>query len=152
METEKLEKIVNKHRYEKAALLAILHEVQEEDRGLDVDALRQISKLMDVSFAHVYGLATFYAAFSTGKKGELEIRVCDGLACHLNGAADIIEALKSELHIDMDETSWDEKYSLHRVQCLGLCIIGPNASFSGKAFSKLSREKLLKTLERMKGK
>ena len=152
METEKLEKIVNKHRYEKAALLAILHEVQEEDRGLDVDALRQISKLMDVSFAHVYGLATFYAAFSTGKKGELEIRVCDGLACHLNGAADIIEALKSELHIDMDETSWDEKYSLHRVQCLGLCTIGPNASFNGKAFSKLSREKLLKTLERMKGK
>jgi NADH:ubiquinone oxidoreductase subunit E len=152
MEKERLEKVVNKHRYEKAALLAILHEVQEEDRGLDVDSLRHISRLMDVSFAHVYGLATFYAAFSTVKKGETEIRVCDGLACHLNGAAEIIESLKNELDIEMDETSWDEKYSLHRVQCLGLCTIGPNASFDGKAYSELSREKLLEILEGMKGK
>ncbi|MFH1481628.1 MAG: NAD(P)H-dependent oxidoreductase subunit E [Pseudomonadota bacterium] len=142
MEKAKIEKIVGKHRHEKAALLAILHEVQHEEREVSMESLKSISELIDVSFAHVYGLATFYSAFSTTKKGETVIRVCDGIACHLNGSEGIIEALKSHLNIDMGESSWDGKYSLEKVHCLGLCTIGPNIECNGKAYSRLDGERV----------
>ena len=84
MEKEKIERIVNKHRHEKSAILAILHEVQAEDKQLDAESLRHIAKLLGIPYANVYGLATFYTAFSTRKKGQTLIRACDGISCHIN--------------------------------------------------------------------
>ena len=151
MEKAKIEIIVGKHRHEKAALLAILHEVQHEEREVSMESLKSISELIDVSFAHVYGLATFYSAFSTTKKGDTVIRVCDGIACYLNGAEKMIEVLKSYLHIDMGESSWDGKYSLERVHCLGLCTIGPNMECKGKAHSRLNGERAQQVLREKGG-
>jgi len=147
MEREKIKKIVEKHRHEKAALLAILHEIQEEDRELGVESLRYVSELLKEPFAHIYGLATFYDAFSTTRKGEIEIRVCDGIACHIRGGDFVKEALESHLKINIGETSWDDQVSLGKVQCLGLCSIGPNISLNGEAHSKLTRKSVVKLLK-----
>lgn len=148
MEKEKVEKIVRKHRHEKAALLAILHDIQEEEKQLGMDSLRYVSELLRVPYARVYGLATFYSAFNTAaRKGETEIRICDGICCHIRGSEDLISALKSRLDIDFEETSWSKKYSLEKVHCLGLCSIGPNVSFNAKTYSKVDREKMLRLLD-----
>jgi len=143
MEREKIRKIVSKHRHEKAAILAILHEVQQKERQLEMESLRYIAELLKVPFANVYGVATFYSAFSTSKKGETVIRICDGICCHINGSDEVIKALKSYLNIEIGETSWDEKYSMEKVECLGLCSIGPNISFSAKAYCRLNKEKIV---------
>ena len=68
MEREKIKKIVSKHRHEKAAILAILHEIQEEDKQLDTESLSYIAQLLKMPFANVFGLATFYSAFSLWRK------------------------------------------------------------------------------------
>jgi len=147
MEKDRIRKIVRKHRHEKSALLAILHEVQAEDRQLDSESLKYISKLLKVPYANVYGLVTFYSAFSTTKKGKTVIKACDGISCHINGANEIIETLKSGFNLDMGETTWDEKFTLEKVQCLGLCSIGPNVSFNFDTYSKLDKERMEMILE-----
>ena len=147
MEKDRIRKIVRKHRHEKSALLAILHEVQAEDKQLDSESLKYISKLLKVPYANVYGLVTFYSAFSTAKKGKTVIKACDGIACHINGANEIIETLKSGFNLDMGETTWDEKFTLEKVQCLGLCSIGPNVSFNFDTYSKLDKERMEMILE-----
>ena len=147
MEKDRIRKIVRKHRHEKSALLAILHEVQAEDKQLDSESLKYISKLLKVPYANVYGLVTFYSAFSTTKKGKTVIKACDGIACHINGANEIIETLKSGFNLDMGETTWDEKFTLEKVQCLGLCSIGPNVSFNFDTYSKLDKERMEMILE-----
>jgi len=147
MEKERIRKIVRKHRHEKSALLAILHEVQAEDRQLDIESLKYISKLLKVPYANVYGLVTFYSAFSTTKKGKTVIKACDGISCHINGADEIIEVLKSKFNLEMGETTWDEKFTLEKVQCLGLCSIGPNVAFNIDTYSKLSKERIETILE-----
>jgi NADH:ubiquinone oxidoreductase subunit E len=151
MEKEKIQRIVSRHRHEKAAILAILHEVQAEDKHLGIESLRYIAQLLKVPFATIYGLATFYSAFSTTKKGEVEIRVCNGISCHLNGAEEVIEELKSRLNIEIGEATWDEKCTLEKVECLGLCSIGPNVSFNGRAYSHLNKEEILRILEKRVG-
>ncbi|MFH1991091.1 MAG: NAD(P)H-dependent oxidoreductase subunit E [Pseudomonadota bacterium] len=142
---------MTKHRHEKAAILAILHEIQEEDKQLETESLNYIAQLLKVPVANVYGLATFYSAFSLWKKGDTEIRVCDGISCHIKGSDKIIGALKSHLNVEIGETTWDKKFSLEKVNCLGLCAIAPNASFNGEAHSQLNIEKILEILkERIK--
>lgn len=152
MNRERIKKIVSQYRHEKAAILLILHEVQQEDKQLEMESLRYIAQLLKVPFANVYGLATFYGAFSTVRKGRVEIRVCNGISCHINGADDVIEVLKSHLNVEMGETTWDEKFSLETVECLGLCSIGPNLSLDGKPHSQLTREKTVKVLRKSMGK
>lgn len=151
MKKEQIKKIVNKHRHERSALLAILHEVQEIDRKLDIETLRQISEQLKIPFANVYGLATFYSAFSTGKIGDTVVRVCDGISCHLNGAGEVIDALKSCLNLEIGETSWNGRFSLQKVHCLGLCSIGPNVSFNDDTRSNLDKEKVVKLLKQRAG-
>ena len=148
MKKDEIQKIVHKHRHEKSALLAILHEVQEIDKQLDIESLKYISQLLNVPYANVYGLVTFYSAFSTIKKGETVIRACDGISCHINGADEIIETLKTAFNLKVGETAWDGKSSLEKVHCLGLCSIGPNVSFNDKTYSKLNKDKLIEILQK----
>lgn len=151
MEKEKVRRIVGKHRHEKAAILAILHEVQEKDRQLDMETLKYIAELLKVPFAYVYGITTFYDAFSTTKKGDTQIRVCNGISCHIRGADQIKDILTSRLNLDLGQTSWNEKYSLDKVECLGLCSIGPNVSFNGRTYSHLDKDKLLDIFQEQTG-
>lgn len=51
-------------------MAAILHKVQEEDKELDMESQRYIAQLLRVPFVNIYGLVTFYRAFSTSEKGE----------------------------------------------------------------------------------
>ena len=53
MEKEKIQRIVFRHRHEKAAILAILHEVQAEDKYLGMESLRYIAQLLKVPFATI---------------------------------------------------------------------------------------------------
>ncbi|MDF1593133.1 MAG: NAD(P)H-dependent oxidoreductase subunit E [Desulfobacterales bacterium] len=147
MKREKVQKIVGNHRHEKAALLAILHEIQEDEKQIDMESIQYLSELMKVPAAHIYGIVTFYSAFTTGKKGETEIKMCDGISCHLNGADEVTAALKSRLHIKTGETTQDGKYSLENVHCLGLCCIGPNATFNHKTYCNLNKEKIIDILQ-----
>ena len=146
MKRDQIEAIVRKHRHEKAALLAILHDIQEHDKELSVESLRYVSELLKEPFSHIYGLATFYSAFSTTKKGETEIRVCDGISCYLKGSELITKRLKDHLGIKEKETTWDGRFSLERVHCLGLCSIGPNVSFNDKVFSGVNEHEVLEIL------
>lgn len=152
MEREKIQEIVRKHRHEKAALLAILHEVQQQEKHLGKESLQHIADILEISFAHLYGLATFYSAFSSTEKGKTEIRVCDGISCRIHGADEIFEALKPELNVEEGQTTADREYSLERVHCLGLCSIGPNAALNEKVYSRLTREKIVGILAARKEK
>ncbi len=148
MEREKIEMIVSQHSNEKAAILSLLHALQKEDKQIEMDSLRYLAKLLKVPFANVYGLATFYSAYTTSKKGETEIRVCDGITCHINGSDAVITALRDHLRINMGETSLDGRYSLEKVECLGLCSIGPNVSFDDRIYPGLNKDKIIEILRK----
>ena len=47
----------------------------------------------------------------------------------------------------MGETTWDKKFSLEKVQCLGLCSIGPNVAFNMDTYSKLNKERIEMIIE-----
>ncbi len=107
------------------SLIPILQEIQEEFNYLSEKSIREVAARLELPLHHVYSVATFYNVFSLKPKGRNIVRVCTGSACHIRGAARILEEIERSLGIKNGETSGDGNFSLETVNCLGACALGP---------------------------
>ena len=69
-------------------LLPTLHAVNDGVGWLSPEAIDHIAERLDLGPAEVYGVATFYALFSTSERPALQEHVCVDLACRMNGATE----------------------------------------------------------------
>ena len=123
--TTKVDSIIRKHKGEKKALIPILHDIQEEYNYLPHEALNLVSKSLDVPLIDIFGVATFYRAFSLEPRGMHKVTVCLGTACHVRGAAKVLEEFERKLNINNGNTTEDKQFTLETVNCFGCCAIGP---------------------------
>jgi len=137
----KVNEIVEKYKYEKTSLIAVLQEVQEEYRYLPEEIMTYIATIMDISPASVYGVATFYSQFSLNPKGKYEVKVCDGTACHVRGSMPVYKAIKNQLGLKGSKfTTNDLQFSVETVRCLGACALAPVVVINDKVYSKVTPE------------
>ncbi len=137
----KVNEIVEKYKYEKSNLIAILQEVQEEYRYLPEEIMTYIATIMEISPASVYGVATFYSQFSLDPKGKYEIKVCDGTACHVRGSMPVYNAIKKKLGLTGSKfTTEDLQFSVETVRCVGACALAPVVLINEKVYSKVTAE------------
>src|SRR5450756_1084494 len=121
VELKKAKEIVARYHGERSSLIAILQDVQEAYRYLPQEALIYISQELFVPLTKVYEVATFYKAFSLTPQGEHIVKLCMGTACHVRGAAKILDQLERTLHLKPGQTSSDYKFTLETVNCVGAC-------------------------------
>lgn len=119
------EGIIQQHPQEKRSLIPILQDLQAKYNYLPPVALNMVSQTLDVPLIDIISVASFYNAFSLEPKGEHQITVCMGTACHVRGAPKILEEFEKNLKIQAGKTREDGKFSLDTVACLGCCAIGP---------------------------
>lgn len=131
-DTKKLKGIIARYNGEKNFLLAILQDIQEVYNYLPLPILKMVSREMDIPLMRVYEVATFYNAFSLTPRGEHVVRLCVGTACHVRGAAGILDKLERTLEIKPGETSGDMKFTLETVNCVGACALGPVMVMDGE--------------------
>ena len=125
MNQKGIDKILEKHGYEDSSIITILQDLQEEDNYLSENDLVYISENLPIPLTRIYRIATFYNAFSLTPRGRYPISVCLGTACHVRGAPMVLDRLRLELGIDVDEVTEDGLFSLETVNCLGACAMGP---------------------------
>lgn len=82
-------------------LIEHLHKLNDAFRCLHDRHLVALSKEMNIPMAEVYEVATFYHHFEVVRGDEkapgVTVRVCDGLACELAGAQDLLARLPALL-------------------------------------------------------
>ena len=82
-------------------LIEHLHKLNDAYRCLHDRHLVALAKEMNIPMAEVYEVATFYHHFEVVRGDEkapgVTIRVCDGLACELAGAQDLLARLQGLL-------------------------------------------------------
>ena len=61
------------------------------------DALRLVARTLDLPYAHVYGVATFYTMFRREPGGTNTIRMCTNISCMLRGGYEVLEAFEQKL-------------------------------------------------------
>jgi NADH-quinone oxidoreductase subunit E len=122
---ERLSSILEPYKGKGSALIPILQEVQAELGYLPEEAMLAIAKTTGVPESQVYGVATFYAQFYFSRRGKNQTKVCSGTACHVKGAARVLDAFERELGIACGTTSEDYEHTLETVACVGSCALAP---------------------------
>ena len=98
--------------------------------------------------AEIYGIITFYSQFRLKPVGKNLIRICEGTACHVNGAKTVLSILQDELGISIGETTDDGNFSLVSVACLGCCSLAPVMMINGETFGNLIPDKIKKAIRK----
>jgi len=119
-------------------MLEAFYAIQEQFSYLPEEALTEAAKIYNVPASQAYGVATFYAMYSTKPRGKNVIRICESAPCHIAGAANVVAALERELGIKMGETTADSKFTLEFTECVGKCQATPVITINGKAYGDVT--------------
>ncbi len=90
-DVEILEKTDSDH----VGVIDLLERIQARYGYLPENELRIVAEQTGRSLVDVYGVATFYKAFSLKPRGKHLISVCLGTACHVQGGQRIAEAFQA---------------------------------------------------------
>jgi len=147
IDLKRIDSIIQRYVDERSALIALLQDIQKEYNYLPKEALKRVAQKLEVPFAQIYSLATFYRAFSLKPKGKFRVCVCTGTACHVKGAQDILDRIERELGITEGDTTTDGLFSIEEVRCVGACGLAPIISVGEQRYGRLSQGKLLKIID-----
>jgi len=148
VDIERVKEVIDKNSGHPELLISVLQDIQREFRYLPREALEEVSGALGVPLSKVYGVATFYNAFSLTPKGEKIVRVCQGTACHIKGADLIQEHLETGLGLKPGETSADLKYSLEVVNCLGVCAMAPVVVVNDKMHGNVRCDRAMRLVKK----
>lgn len=148
--TDKVDKILARYGYDESLLVSILQDIQVQFNYLPKDVLVRVSRDLKIPVTQVYSVATFFKAFSLKPRGRHLVRVCLGTACHVRGAARIVDKIELELGIKAGETTKDKKFTMERVNCIGACALGPMVVVDEQYFGGMTIDKVKPLLEKYK--
>ncbi len=137
---QELMAVIAKHKDQRGATIPVLHEAQEIYGYLPIEVQKMISEGLGVSLAEIYGIVTFYTQFSLNPKGKYEIGVCLGTACYVKGSGDILDEIKKELGIDVEECTPDGKFSITATRCVGACGLAPVVTINDDVYGRLEKK------------
>ena len=148
MNQKELLNIIGKHEGDQGGLISVLEDVQSNCGYLPQEVLETIARETGRSLVDVFGVATFYRAFSLKPRGKRLVSVCLGTACHVRGSPAVADEVKSQLGIGTGETTADGEFTLEVVNCLGACALGPIVVAVGHYFLNVNKKKVKPILDR----
>jgi NADH:ubiquinone oxidoreductase subunit E len=116
-------------------VIPALHLAQKEFGHLSDDALKLVARTLEVPYAHVYGVATFYTMFRREPSGTNTIRMCTNISCMLRGGYEVLEAFEKKLGLKKGQSSKD--FTLIEEECIAACANAPCAVVGTRYFLDL---------------
>jgi NADH-quinone oxidoreductase subunit E len=134
-----IDQTIAKHSGQPGELLGVLEAVQEHNphKFLSPETLRYIAAKLDIPLSRLFSVATFYALFNLEPQGDNTICICRGTACHTRNSRALLESLRYELGLGIDDgenggdadkislTTPDQKFTVRTVACFGQCALAP---------------------------
>ncbi|MGA2688733.1 MAG: NAD(P)H-dependent oxidoreductase subunit E [Candidatus Korobacteraceae bacterium] len=134
-----IDQVITKQSGRPGELLGILEAVQERNphKYLAPETLQYIAGRLDIPLSRLYSVATFYALFNLDPQGDNTICICRGTACHTRNSRALLESLRLELGLGMDDgddgseadkltlTTPDQRFTVRTVACFGQCALAP---------------------------
>lgn len=142
-----LYKVLEEYETQRGAIIPVLQKAQQLYGWLPERVLQTIARKTGVPLSQIYGIVTFYSQFYLQRRGKHIIRQCDGTACHVRGAAQVVQAVEDHLGIKAGETTPDYQFTFEVVYCLGSCGLAPVAMVDDQVVGHLVPEKMIQILE-----
>lgn len=128
-------------------LIHRLHEIQREYGYIPPESISAIARQLKISESEIFGVLTFYKAFTLEPRGKHLITICMGTACHVRGAPKILDEFKRRLDIEPGETTGDKSFTLETVNCVGACALGPIVISDGSYHGQMKTRDVEKIIE-----
>ncbi|MCF7925526.1 MAG: NAD(P)H-dependent oxidoreductase subunit E [Candidatus Izimaplasma sp.] len=147
-----LQKILEKHAFQKDHLIEILIDLQNEKtyKFVTEEEVSLIADALKVPVSHVCGVMSFYTLLSFDERGKYIIQVCKDVPCYLNDDFNVLTTIEKALDISCGDTSKDQFFTLEQTACLGCCDEAPAMRINNKVYTKLTKAKVLRILEEYK--
>ena len=107
----------------------------------------ELSRELGVKLARIYEVITFYHYFKLQPPAKHDVTVCNGTACYLKGAGELLNELRTRLGIAEGQTTTDRKYHLGTVRCIGCCGMSPAMVVDGKTHGRVKTSEIAGILE-----
>ena len=131
-------------------LIPLLQEIQEYLGYLSEEAIVKVGSFLGLSTTKIYGLATFYDRFRFIPAGKIQIRICNGTSCFLNGSKSIVDKIREETGILPGQTTRDGNFSYEIVSCMGGCHSGPVINVNGEYHTHIKADQLPELIRKLK--
>jgi NADH:ubiquinone oxidoreductase subunit E len=131
-------------------LIPLLQEIQEYLGYLSEEAIVKVGSFLGLSTTKIYGLATFYDRFRFFPAGKIQIRICNGTSCFLNGSKSIVDKIREETGILPGQITRDGNFSYEIVSCMGGCHNGPLINVNGEYHTHIKAEQLPELMRKLK--
>lgn len=142
--------ILEKYQGRRGSLISILEDIQVRYGYLPADALKVVAKKTGRPLVDIYGVATFYRAFSLKPRGKHLASVCLGTACHVRGAPMTAQEFERQLGIRAGQTTPGREFTLETVNCVGACALGPVAVVDGHYFRNVTTSRVKPILDQVR--
>ncbi|MEM6780696.1 MAG: NADH-quinone oxidoreductase subunit NuoE [Pseudomonadota bacterium] len=113
-------------------------------------AMDEIANIVDVPPIKVYEVATFYSMYNLEPVGKYLVQLCTTTPCWLCGSADVVNACKDHLGINLWQTTEDGYFTLMEVECLGACTNAPMVQINDLYYEDLTAERMVAILDSLK--
>ncbi len=124
-ELEQIDKYKAMYATAQGAVMRVLWIAQEKFGYLPPEVIQLVADTLELPYAHVYGVATFYTQYYKEPVGKYVLDVCTCFACQVVGGYDMLGHLCERLNIEEGGTSEDGLITLRQAECLGACGSGP---------------------------
>lgn len=131
-------------------LIPLLQEIQEDHGHLSEEAIVKVGGFVGLSTTKIYGLATFYDQFRFIPSGRINIKVCHGTSCFLNGSQAVINKIKEETGLLSGQTSRDGIFSYDIETCMGGCTNGPVMKVIDEYYQYVKPEQLPELIKKLR--
>ncbi len=147
LDSERISEIVRKYPERRGALLPALHLAQKEYGWLSPEAMKEVSRALNLPEATVKGVATFYAMYRKAPAGRHLVQICTNVACMIFGAERLVDLLKERYGLEPGGTSEDGRFSLMIMECIGACDRAPAMLVNEDYYPDLNEERIMTILE-----
>jgi len=148
--TSKLAALRQRYPTAQPVVLAALHLAQKEHGDLRDEVLRLVAATLELPYAHVFGVATFYTMFRLKPGGVNTLRVCTNISCMLRGGYAVLRAFERELGLKPGQSNAD--FTLVEEECIAVCANAPAVVCGTEYFLDVTPERVPNIVASLKAK
>ena len=127
----------------------VMYLLQSHYGYLTDEAVREASRLLDMTPLELEELATFYDFIYRQPVGKHIIHVCDGVVCWMHHERSVFDYLCRKLGVGVGETTPDGLFTVLPTACIGDCHQAPSMLINGEFYGALTPEKIDDILEKL---
>lgn len=149
---KEFQELLQKYPSKRSALIPALYIVQREMGYVTPEGIEHVGKLLGMTPAQIYEVASFYTMLYLKPVGKNVLWVCHNLSCTLCGGEEIVDALEKKLGIKAGETTADGLFTLFRQECLASCDTAPVMQVNDDYEENLTLKRVDEILEKLRAK